>query len=131
MNNPMPTNTTVLTESSKFLVSKDANRGGKLHTKYLDKEYIVRAREAEVKQHLHSIGQLQKKMEKLASEVAWELKQHHSKIHELYQLEAPFRKNQKDTESKNHTERKNPARGKAKRPLHFPLVEKAVCESVA
>ena len=131
MNNSMPTNTVSAAASSKLTACKDANRGG-THTKYLDKEYIVRAREAEVKHHLHSIGQLQKKMEKLANELAWELEQHHSKIHELYQLEAPFRKNQKPASSmKNNTERKTATRAKAKQPFTFPIIGEPVCESVA
>ncbi len=99
------------------------------HTKYLDKEYITRAREAEVKQHLHSIGNLQKKMEKLAGELAWELEQHHSKIHELYQLEAPFRKNQESTPAKARASKKTQGRSKNKQAFAMPLIGEPLCES--
>ncbi len=119
--------TDVLTHTS----STDTPNGKNQRPKYLDKEYIVRAREAEVKHHLHSIGQLQKKMEKLASELAWELEQHHSKIHELYQLEAPFQNNHDTTTGQTKSNKKAAQRRKSTRTFDIPLLGESICETFA
>ena len=129
----MDTSTTekdpVIDVHSSLLSSNNAS--GEVHRQYLDKEYIIRAREAEVKHHLHSISQLQKKMEKLASELAWELEQHHSKIHELYQLEVPFRKKQGTSSVRIKTNKKTTSRPKNGRTFDIPLVGDSMCETVA
>ena len=121
----------LLTDVPSNLLSTNNKSGESHHTKYLDKEYITRARAAEVKQHLHSIGNLQRKMEKLASELAWELEQHHSKIHELYQLEAPFRKEQEPTPAKVKTHKKATTRAKNRQASTTPIVNETLCASVA
>ncbi|GJL63418.1 MAG: hypothetical protein NPIRA04_20720 [Nitrospirales bacterium] len=119
MNNILIANALVTTNQTETSSTSKANEGG-THTRYLDKDYIVRAREAEVKHHLHSIGQLQKKMEKLANELAWELEQHHSKIHELYQLEIPLQTNDKTT-----------TQPKESQTFDLPLIGKSLCETFA
>ncbi|WP_454062929.1 hypothetical protein [Candidatus Nitrospira salsa] len=130
MNNILIANALVTTNQTETSSTPKANDGG-THTRYLDKDYIVRAREAEVKHHLHSIGELQKKMEKLANELAWELEQHHSKIHELYQLEIPLQANQK-TESVNiHQSKKSTVQPKENQTFDLPLIGKSLCETFA
>ena len=70
-------------------------------------------------------------MEKLASELAWELEQHHSKIHELYQLEAPFRKEQVATPAKVKTHKKPSTRTKSRQASTTPIIDETLCASVA
>jgi len=130
MNNILISNALVTTNQSDTSSTSKANQGG-THTRYLDKEYIVRAREAEVKQHLHSIGQLQKKMEKLANELAWELEQHHSKIHELYQLEIPLQSNQNTKSVNIHQGKKPKTQSKKSQKFDLPLIGKSLCETFA
>ena len=130
MNNIMATKESV-SDVRPSTFSANTTREDGQHTRYLDKEYIVRAREAEVKHHLHSISELQKKMEKLASELAWELEQHHSKIHELYQLESPFRKSHDTARMKVKSHKKTTTRQKNRQAFNVPVIGEAVCETVA
>ena len=130
MNNTMAAKESV-SEVHPSPFSANTTRGEGLHPRYLDKEYIIRAREAEVKHHLHSINELQKKMERLASELAWELEQHHSKIHELYQLETPFRKSPDTARMKVKSNKKTATRQKNRQTFDVPVIGEAMCETVA
>lgn len=130
MNNIMVAKELVANGHSDAITANNKTGQGQ-HTKYLDKEYITRARQAEVKQHLNSIGQLQRKMEKLSQELAWELEQHHSKIHELYQLETPFRKIQESGPVKNKPSKKTSTRTKSRQVLSMPLIGESLCETFA
>ncbi|GJL56939.1 MAG: hypothetical protein NPIRA02_40710 [Nitrospirales bacterium] len=130
MNNTVIANA-LATHTQTHTSSDDDTPEGGVHTKYLDKDYIIRAREAEVKHHLHSIGQLQKKMEKLANELAWELEQHHSKIHELYQLELPL-ESRKKTESLHLPQRNKAAtQSHDRQTVDLPLLGESLCETFA
>ncbi len=130
MNNTVTLNALVTNTQTHTSPQDDTSEGG-VHTKYLDKDYIIRAREAEVKQHLHSIGQLQKKMEKLANELAWELEQHHSKIHELYQLELPLQTHQKPESLKMHHGKKSTTQAHGHQTFDLPLLGESLCETFA
>ncbi|GJL65150.1 MAG: hypothetical protein NPIRA05_01210 [Nitrospirales bacterium] len=130
MNNILMTNDPVTAKPAQTSSHSNTSEEG-VHTKYLDKDYIVRAREAEVKHHLHSIGQLQKKMEKLANELAWELEQHHSKIHELYQLETPLQTHEKTTTVNIQPSKKSTITQKKSQTFDLPLIGKSFCETFA
>lgn len=54
---------------------------------YADVRYISVARKNEVQHHEHTMEKLRSKIAQLAKSVAWELKQHESRIKELQQVE--------------------------------------------
>ena len=55
---------------------------------YVDNQYINVARKNEMQHHKHTMDKLQAKISQLTKSVAWELKQHQSRIKELQQVEA-------------------------------------------
>jgi hypothetical protein len=55
---------------------------------YVDNLYISVARKNELQHHKHAMENLQAKISQLTKSVAWELKQHQSRIKELQQVEA-------------------------------------------
>ena len=55
---------------------------------YVDNQYISVARKNEMQHHKYTMEKLQAEISQLIKSVAWELKQHQSRIKELQQVEA-------------------------------------------
>jgi hypothetical protein len=59
---------------------------------YIQKSYLEKAWETEMRHHERTISQLRFKIERLTKEISWELEQHHSRLQELDLLESPLSK---------------------------------------
>lgn len=99
--------------------------------KHLGNEYIIRARDAEMQRHVHSMSQLQKKMKQLSRELAWEFEQHQSKMQELIQLEKPVKKHRTRAKIKVEADHRSVIPPIYSPTMDLCLTEELPCEAVA